>query len=161
MTRRPALIAAAALAVFGLTTFVQTADAITAKTRQCVRDARQRLRQRTTEARVEARDKFSDEFTSCFGPGADCASACMTAQAVCQEPFNTAAATARGNCAAKFQEDLDKCRLPGELDPQQCASAARLVQFACNQEAAADAAPGIQGCNDEFGQCTAACASAR
>lgn len=161
MTRRPVFIAAAALAVFGLTVSVQTADAITAKTRQCVKEARARLKTRTVEARDAAREAFATEFTSCFGPGAECASGCMDAQAECQEPFNDAAKAARDVCKANFDKALDDCRAASEPDPVQCASAARLTQFACNQDAAADAAPGLQGCSNEFGQCTAACASDR
>lgn len=160
MTRRIAF-AAAALAVFGLTASVQTADAITAKTRQCVKEARVRLKERTVDARNAARDQFASEFTSCFGPGAECASACMAAQAACQTPFNEAADTTRALCKANFDAALDGCRAEGETDPVQCASAARLTQFACNQDAASDAAPGLQGCAQEFGQCTAACASSR
>ncbi len=161
MTRRPAIIAAAVLIVFGITASVQTADAITAKTRQCVKEARTRLKTRTVDARNEARAAFSTEFTSCFGPGAECASGCLADQASCQAEINEGVADERDNCKAEFEKDLDDCRQPGVGDPVACASDARLTQFACNQAVAASIAAPLQGCSTEFGQCTAACASAR
>lgn len=161
MTRRTAFIAAAAIAAFGFTASVQTADALTIKTRQCVKEARVRLKQRTVDARTEARAAFASEFASCFGPGAQCASDCQAEQAGCQQPFNDAASAARATCKAQFDAALAACRNPEEADPQACAAAARLTQFACNQVAAADAAPGLQGCNAQFSDCVGACASER
>jgi hypothetical protein len=161
MTRRPAIIAAAALAVFGLVTIAPTANALTTKTKQCVKEARARLKAQNLNDRNAARATYNSEFTSCFGPGADCASACLNDQAICQKPFNDAALAARDVCKANFDAALDDCRDPQEADPTQCASVARLVQFACNQDAAAGAAPGLQGCSSQFSECTAACASDR
>ncbi|HEV7730551.1 MAG TPA: hypothetical protein VGR62_00250 [Candidatus Binatia bacterium] len=159
MTRRPAIIAAAVLAAFGLTVAIPAADAITVKTRQCVKEARLRLKTRTVDARNAARADFASEFSSCFGPGAECASTCQNEQADCQLPFATNQATAGDVCRSKFDDALDTCRT--NVDPQACASVARLTQFACLQLAAAAAAPGLQGCSAEFSDCVGACASAQ
>jgi hypothetical protein len=159
MTRRPSIIAAAALAVFGLIAFAPTANALTTKTKACVKAARAKLKSSQAECRNTARSEYSTDFTSCFGPGAECASGCMSDQSSCIADVNASVAGARDNCKAAFETDLDNCR--DDLDPTACASTARLTQFASNQAVAASLAGPLDSCNVEFSECTAACASAR
>jgi hypothetical protein len=145
--------------VFGLVTIAPTANALTTKTKACVKAARAKLKTGQADCRSQARTAYASDFTSCFGPGADCAGACMTAQAKCVADTNATVTGARATCADNLSNDLDACR--DDLDPTACASTARLTKFACDQAVAASIAGPLDACTVEFSDCTGACASAR
>lgn len=171
MTRRLATLAV----LTALAVAPTSALALSSRTRLCIAAARNSRRACSLQC---VRD-FQNTFASCFGPGADCAAACITAQANCLlDPVSARTACEKdtdpnpsngideGACAIHQRDDLECCgdsTCPDKLDPDpiQCASKARLKGIACNNDCVLRYAPMIDVCNSGFNDCTAACASCR
>jgi hypothetical protein len=168
MTRR--LVSAAILTIFGLFTLATDAGAISSRTRLCLKATKDARRRCVTTCGTD----FQASYSSCFGPGAACAASCIVAQSNCLlDPVsrradcqndtdpNPADAIPQGACAARQRAALEDCTGPEIADPEACASAARLDGLRCIQDCQLLYAPAVQVCNDEFNDCTQACASCR
>ena len=164
MTRR--LASTLLVTVGGLLLLASAATAITTKTRLCISAARTARK----ACVVQCGTDFSNMFTTCFGPGAACAAACITAQSQCLlSPVAARAACEKdtdpnpgdgldqGACAVKLRAALQACNT--DANPTQCASNARLAALQCTQQCQLIYAPAIQACNTGFNDCTQACAS--
>jgi hypothetical protein len=164
MTRR--LASALTVTAVGLLVLASAAGAITSKTRLCIVAARTARK----ACVLQCSSDFTNTFETCFGPGAGCAAACITAQSQCElAPVSARAACDkdtdpnptdglnRGACAVKLRAALQGCTTAA--NPTQCASDARLASLQCTQECQFLYAPAIQDCNVAFNSCTQACAS--
>jgi hypothetical protein len=176
MTRR--LASATLLTAVGLLVFASAAQALSSRTKLCISAARN-----AKKACVrQCIDSYSNTFTSCFGPGADCAAACIREQSAClvdpvaartacqkdTDPF-PANGIDEGACNVKLRDALECCSDPtcdfsdghADADALACASRVRLEALVCANNCEILFAPQIQVCNTQFNDCTQACASCR
>jgi len=167
MTRR---LTSAVLLSAGLFFLATEAGAISSRTRVCVKASKDARRRCVATCGTD----FQATFSSCFGPGASCAAACIVAQSNCLlDPVSRRAdcqndtdpnptdATEQGACSIRQRAALEDCTGPEIANPEACASEARLAGLRCIQDCQLLYAPAIQGCNDDFNDCTQACASCR
>jgi hypothetical protein len=165
MTRR--IASTLMVTTVGLLVLASAAGAITTRTRLCISAARTARK----ACVLQCAGDFTNTFETCFGPGAGCAAACISAQSQCElGPVAARAACEkdtdpspgdglnRGACAVKLRAALQGCNTAA--NPAQCASDARLAALQCTQECQLIYAPAIQTCNAGFNSCTQACASA-
>lgn len=168
MTRR--LASATLLTAVSLFALATAAEAISSRTRLCIKATRDARKRCVTTCGTD----FQTTFSSCFGPGAGCAAACIATQSNCLlDPVSDRAACQKdtdpdpgngipeGACAARQRAALEDCTGPEITDPVRCASDARLEGLRCIQACQLLYAPAIQQCNDDFNECTQACASCR
>ncbi|HJQ84599.1 MAG TPA: hypothetical protein VKA21_11010 [Candidatus Binatia bacterium] len=173
MTRRFASVTL--LSILGLLAVVSTAEAVSSRTRLCIKAARDARKRCVLTCGTD----FQGTFASCFGPGADCAAGCITEQSNCLlDPVSARTACqkdtdpnpndgiAQGACSVRLRDDLECCgdaTCPDQLDPDpiQCASKARLKGIECNQDCQLLYAPQTQACSTQFNDCTQSCASCR
>lgn len=173
MTRR--LASAVMVGALGLVVFATGAEAISSRTRLCIAATKTARRSCVLQCGTD----FQTTFSSCFGPGADCAAACIgqqsqcllgpvAARASCQKDSdpNPGDGVDQGACVVKQRDALQCCAdatCPSKLDPDPvaCASAARLAALRCTQDCQLIYAPSIQACSTAFNDCTQACASCR
>lgn len=168
MTKR--LLWAGLLTAFAVFTLAFDAGAISSRTRLCLKAAKDARRRCVATCGTD----FQTTYSSCFGPGASCAAACIAAQSNCLlDPVSRRADCQndidpnpndniqQGACATRQRAALEDCTGPEIADPEKCASDARLDGLRCIPDCQLLHAPDIQACNDDFNDCTQACASCR
>jgi hypothetical protein len=168
MTRR--LASAALLPILGFFLLATDAGALSSRTRLCVKAAKDARRRCVTTCGTD----FQGTFSSCFGPGASCAAACIVTQSNCLlDPVSRRAdcqndtdpdptdGVPQGACSVRLRTALEDCTGPEIADPEKCASDARLDGLRCIQDCQLRYAPAVQGCTNDFNDCTQACASCR
>src|SRR5262245_14053698 len=164
------VVSAGFLTASALFTLASDAGAISSRTRLCLKAAKDARRRCVTTCGTD----FQTTYSSCFGPGASCAAACIAAQSNCLiDPVSQRADCQndtdpnptdniqQGACATRQRAALEDCTGPDVADPEKCASDARLDGLRCIQDCQLLYAPAIQACNNDFNDCTQACASCR
>lgn len=139
----------------------EVAPAASPITLKCVRNKSQALRTCITQCR----NTFKTDRAACYGPGAQCALDCTTANDECMKPV-TADLQARNDACNTAQRDaIDVCRsasqegLLTEDQLEQCANNARLAGLECKLAATDAVDEGRLACNQQQAACLGACAS--
>jgi hypothetical protein len=156
--------AAAALALLVLTATGAAAaeDAPTPKPRKpdpeigrCVKRVREDQRTCLGAATERCRTKFETDLSGCYGSNADCARACITAQAQCRADPAVDQDGCKLACGSDQKVENQRCRV--EPDIKACQGAAKLKALKCKQKCAVDAAPALQKCMRTFDDCLVLC----
>jgi hypothetical protein len=179
MTRRTHM--AIVMAALSLVALAGSAEATTSQTRACL-VASKRARLNCTNT---CRSSYITNFEGCFGPGSACAAACLNDQATCQSGPATATAECKqdtlfcadgnqsgangctaanatiGQCGTILKSALTDCT-DATKHPEGalvCAANARLDNLRCQDNCQLLFAPALDTCNQNFADCTGACAS--
>ena len=152
---------ALALALTGGMLLSGVAQAASPLTLKCVRSKSTQLRTCINTCR----ENFKEARAGCYGPGAQCAQDCATANDACLKPVTDELAGLSDACNATQRDAIDACRsafqngLINDDQLEQCANNARLVNLECKLAATGQVDDKRLACNQAQAACLGACAS--
>jgi hypothetical protein len=152
---------ALALALAGSMLLSGIAQAASPLTLKCVRTKATALRTCISSCRNE----FKEERAACYGPGAQCALDCSTANDNCLKPVTAKLTDLNDACNSAQRDAIDACRsafqngLITDDQLEQCANNARLVSLECKLAATGQVDQDRLACNQAQAACLGACAS--
>jgi hypothetical protein len=152
---------ALALALTGSMLLSGAAQAASPLTLKCVRTKAASLRTCISNCR----DDFKEARAGCYGPGAQCAQDCATANDACLAPVTKELADLNDACNATQRDAIDACRsafqngLMTDDQLEQCANNARLQGLECKLAATGQVDDKRLVCNQAQAACLGACAS--
>jgi hypothetical protein len=117
---------------------------VRAEERTCLRSATERCRATAETA-----------LAGCYGSNADCARACVTAQATCRADPSVDQDGCKLACGSDQKVENQRCRV--EPDMKKCQGDAKVKALKCKQKCAVDAAPALQACMRRFDECLVDC----
>ena len=152
---------ALALALTGSMLLSGVAQAASPLTTKCVRSKATALR----ACILDCRNDFREARAGCYGPGAQCAQDCATANDACLVPVTKTLEDLNDACNKGQRDAIDACRsafqngLMSDDQLEQCANNARLQNLECKLAATGQVDQNRLACNQAQASCLGACAS--
>jgi hypothetical protein len=109
-----------------------------------------------------AKGDFQAEKDACHNKSHSCVDGCRTDRGTCTDPVDATRADAVAACNATKTSEIQTCHslYPNPQDAPalaDCIQNAKVKGFLCREDAREAAAPGLEGCRQDFRTCFQAC----